>query len=113
MARSKKRAAPRVLQWFTQAQFFLLIEGGDEKLFVGVQPGKDGWMVLALASKANAESAHDVLANHGHKLVGQYPSIVKAMTAGESYARAWAKGHKAARVGECPCDELPKPRRGK
>lgn len=111
MATRKRRVAP--LQWFTQAQFYLLIESETQRLFVGVQPGKDGWAVLALASPKDAATADDILDNHGHKLVGQYPAVADAMKAGEAYARAWAKGHKAARVGDCACDEITTKSKGK
>ncbi len=99
-------AAALTLKWESQAAFSARVVRGDRQLIVFVKPHPDDakWFVISIEA-SNDEAA---LENHAHKVIGNYPSIVKAFEAAESFARAWVKKFKATKHEACECEEIEK-----
>jgi hypothetical protein len=109
---SKVRAKrPKAIQgleeprWMIQSQFLIVTARDDGmKLAVGVGETPDrAWAVTAIETPSG--SLEGIFEHHGHKILGEY-SFNEAITAAESYAKAWLKGHKVAKIEACECDEI-------
>ncbi len=73
------------------------------KLFVYVAPDGDDWLCVAVEAPDHAEP-RAVLADHGHRLIGQFASGTAAQRAAEGFARRWLRGRK--KIDACDCDEV-------
>ena len=85
------------MQWAAVAGFMCHVDREDgRRLAVSVWSGDGGkWGVMAIEGADGVDEAQGLLDNHAHKLVGSYPTPLKAIEAAESFARAWLKKWKA------------------
>lgn len=111
--RRRKRVSARPskefgkISWSSLAAFVGMVDREDgRRLAVNVQPVLGEWGVLAVEIATDAVTPNAILDNHAHKEVGHYDSVKEAMFAAESFAQSWYKGHKAAQMSECGCEEI-------
>jgi hypothetical protein len=99
------------LTWHTVAQLVVRVRKGGRVLGVVVQGEREAWTVMAL--EGPEQSTRDALPSrvqslfddHGHKMVGVFPSPSDAMVVAESYANAWFYGD-AKTMERCCCRSI-------
>ncbi len=101
-----KPVEPVIIAWATQAQFFASVSRDGLKLGVVCQLMGSKWQVLALTTPDATTTVDELFENHAHKVVGFYDSPTEALTAAESFARAWHRDFKATRANDCTCEEM-------
>jgi len=84
---------------------------GEKRLAFTVHPEPGSllgrWSVVAITTSGKAVTADEILEDHGHKILGVYPSLLTAIETAESFATAWVRGYKATTTPDCECDEIP------
>lgn len=75
-------------------------------LVVMIMPIVGRWECAAVETASSAETVGDVFEEHGHKVLGSFTDMQKAVDACEGYARKWVKGQQ--KIEACECKEIAK-----
>src|SRR5512146_1980514 len=108
-ARPARMEQESQIQWTHQTQLVAIVVRPQDnaKLALSVsQIFGVGGRWTAAAVEPHAKSFEGFFDAHGHKVLGEY-DFKEAVLAVESYAKAWLKGHKVAKIEQCTCEEIP------
>lgn len=100
------KTKPVILTWEVRSTFSVLIDRGDQKCTIALARAKRSWLAVAVTTGSQTKTAKDFFDNHGHKIIGSYRTLGKAMIAAESWAAHWLKGHKVTNGKKCLCKEV-------
>lgn len=99
----KRRNLPN---WTGVGMFAINIPMKERVLAVMMMPMAGMWECTAVDTSAKATCVADVFDEHGHKVLGKFRDIEKAVEACEKYAREWIKGQQ--KIEACACKEIAK-----
>jgi hypothetical protein len=100
------------MKWSTVSSFALWVQRKDgHSLLVYVAPSGTQWVIAAVESDVQVdggapveEAMARVFASHSHVIIKPEPSVAKAMTTAEKYARWWKRS--LATHTKCPCETI-------
>lgn len=97
-------AKPVVFDWRVMMQEHAIVTRPDGRmLYVAFTFAGTKFAAVAVEGPAGAK-AEQILADHGHHLIGRYQKHETARRECESFARRWLRS--SASVEECACDEV-------
>jgi hypothetical protein len=91
-------------EWSSTGMFNIGIVMQKSTLAVMIMPVNGFWDCAAVSTPSSAGSMKDVFDEHGHKVLGRFTDIQKAINVCEAYARKWVKGQE--KIERCECEEI-------
>jgi hypothetical protein len=99
---TRRAVKPQVFAWAPYAYLGARVFRSRRELFLYVSGGGETWIAMAFEGPSNG-GAHAVLADHGHRIVGEYASSAAAQRAAQGFAKKWLRGKS---IEDCGCGEV-------
>lgn len=97
---------PRVIGWFPQSQLMKVHSVRKRKLACVVSlkdPTELEGPWVCGGIETSGGTVDELLDSHGHKNLGEHPTMEEAIAAADAYAEDWVAG---AVIDACKCDEI-------
>lgn len=95
------------LRWRSSAALTLMVERGRRRLaIIATDAGAQGWLLVAIEGKRDADDIEAVFGDHAHKDLGRAESPALACKMAEMFADAWQPN----KLEQCACPEIEGPR---
>jgi len=104
----KRRRRPAIV-WSPFMMQLAQISRGKNTLVLGVSPGEDHWLAIALEAPTSATTAAAVLSSHAHKDLGVFKNADAAQRACEGFAASWLR--RKMPKEDCACEDIAGPKR--
>ena len=98
------------MNWEPVTNMSAQVVRGDRRLSIVCSPIAGRWIAAAIESVKLPSTLDDVFHDHGHKTIGDFSTMLRAIAAGNRFAREWVKSGK---IDKCGCKEISKPKRGR
>jgi len=100
--RPAKARHSEVFTWSPYAYLGSRVFRSGRELFLYVSGSGEKWIALAVEGPSDGDP-HAVLADHGHRIVGEFATSAAAQRAAQGFAKKWLRGKQ---IEDCGCGEI-------
>jgi hypothetical protein len=92
--------------WESSGMFQIGIKTQKKALVLMIMPMAGFWECAAIETSTSNDTIDKVFEDHGHKVLGRFEDMQKAVSVCEAYGRKWRTGQE--KIEACECKEIMK-----